>query len=95
MHSCPLPMTSMHRRRLSNSIISQGDLPYFLNFYCLDIGRGSRYVCCILLDVTPCGLNYLPICISRLPLPARLQAPRELEAGKDVRFGINDYRIQW
>lgn len=45
--------------------------------------------------VAPSRLNYPPLLISRLSLPARLQAPGKLEAGEYMSFRINDNRIQW
>lgn len=36
-----------------------------------------------------------PFLISRLPLPARLQAPCKFEAWEYMSLGINDNRIQW
>jgi hypothetical protein len=87
-------MTTMQRYRLGDSFIGQRDLPNFLNFYSVDICRGACDLR-LLRDLTPCRLDELPIRISWPALPARFQAASQLEAGKDMRFCINDYRAQW
>ena len=45
-----------------------------------------QYALSRLMNQSSCG-------ISRLPLPACLQASSKLEAWEDMRFGVNDNRV--
>lgn len=48
----------------------------------------------LLFDVALGRLDEFPLRVSGFPLPARLQAAREFEAGEDVGFGVDDDGVE-